>query len=191
MRHRAVVIAVLAALLLLAAWSLARTLPQFWDRCFQWATPQTAGMSISPEPGCRSVEGTSETRLQAVARLAVVHGGILLASVLGVLGAVRARPLLVVFGAGLILLESIPLIFSFAFMTVFVSGLFLLAARAGAPVEGAAKAGTRVIGSVGAVAAAAYLPALFKGAPLFFIFLVIALAFVAIAGWWPARIPGG
>jgi hypothetical protein len=142
-------------------------------------------MHISPESPCRSVGGTSETKLYAVVRLLLVHGGILIASVLGIMGAFIRRPVLLVLGAGLMFLESVPLIFSFAWLTVFVSGLFLLAARAGAPVQGAAKIGTRLIGSLAALAALAYLPSFIKGAPLFFIFLLIALAFVAAIGWWP------
>ncbi len=189
MRYRAVVIALLAALplVLLVAWSLPRTLSRFFDPCFRWGVSQPATVHISPESPCRSVGGTSETKLHAVVRLLFVHGGILLAIVLGLLGAFISRPFLSVLGAGLIFLESVPLIFSFAWLTVFVSGLFLLAARAGAPVQGGAKTGSRLIGSLGALAGLAYLPSLLKGAPLFLIFLVIALAFVAVIGWWPVR----
>jgi hypothetical protein len=96
-------------------------------------------MHISPESPCRSVGGTSETKLYAVVRLLLVHGGILIASVLGIMGAFIRRPVLLVLGAGLMFLESVPLIFSFAWLTVFVSGLFLLAARAGAPVSGSSE----------------------------------------------------
>ena len=192
MRYRAVVIALLAALppVLVVAWSLGQSLPQYSDPCFQWGLSQPASMHISPEAPCRVVGGTSETKLRFLVRLVLVHGGILIACLLGILGALLARPFLSVLGAGLIFLESIPLIFSFAWLTVFVSGLFLLAARTGAPVQGAAKVGTRLIGSLGALAVLVYLPSLLKGGPLFLLFLLIALAFVEIIGWWPVRALG-
>jgi hypothetical protein len=192
LRYRSVVFPLLTTLppILLVAWSLTRILPQFWKPCFEWGLSQSVSRRIAPEAPCRVIEGTSETRLQAVVKLLLVHGGILIAGVFGILGALLAKPFLSVLGAGLIFLESIPLIFSFAFLTVFVSGLFLLAARSIAPVQGAAKAGTRLMGSLGAVAVLVCLPALFKGPPAFFVFLLIALVFVAIVGWWPARTRG-
>jgi hypothetical protein len=92
-----------------------------------------------------------------------------------------------VLGAVLIFFESIPLIFSFAWLTVLVRGLFLLAARESASVQGTARIGTQLIGSLGGFAALMYMPRLFEGPPLFLVFLVIALTFVAIVAWWPAR----
>ena len=97
---------------------------------------------------------------------------------------------LAVLGAGLIFFESIPLIFSFAWLTVFASGVFLLAARSSAPIQGAAKVGTRLIGSLGGLAAVRCLPAMLVGTQLFLIFLLIASAFVAVVGWWPLRTAG-
>jgi hypothetical protein len=189
MRSPAVAIAILGALpaLLLVTWSSSRTISQFWDPCFQWGISHRGSMHISPGGPCRAMGGTSETKAQAVVRLTLVHGGILIASLLAILGALLSRPLLSVLGAGLIFFEAIPLIWSFAWLTVFVSGLFLLAARKSAPVHGAAKMGTRVIGSVGGLAALVYMRSLLEGPPLFFVFLVIALVFVAVVGWWPVR----
>ena len=34
-------------------------------------------------------------------------------------------------------------------------------------------------------------PSLLRGTPLFLLLLLIALAFVAFAGWWPVRTAGG
>jgi hypothetical protein len=188
MRFPAVAIAILAALpaLLLVTWSSSRTIPQFWDPCFQWGISHRGGMYVSPGGACRAMEGTSETKAQAVVRLTLVQGGILIASLLAILGALLSRPLLSVLGAGLVFFEAIPLMWSFAWLTVFVSGLFLLAARKSAPVQGAAKMGTRLIGSVGGLAALVYMRSLLE-APLFFVFLVIALVFVAVVGWWPVQ----
>ena len=188
MRFSGVAISLLAVLppLLLVSWSLSRTLPQFSDPCFQWGISQRGSMHLSPRGPCRAMGGTSETKAQAVVRLTLVHGGILIASLLAVLGALLSRPLLSVLGAGLMFFESIPLISSFAWLTVLVSGLLLLAARERAALQGSARIGTRLIGSLGGFAALMYLPLLLAGPPLFLVFLVIALTFVAIVGWWPA-----
>jgi hypothetical protein len=193
MRYPAVAIALLAALppVLLATWSLSRDIPHFADPCFQWGMPQGVSMHISPGDPCRAVGGTSETKVQAVVRMSLVPGGIVIASLLGILGALLVRPGLSVLGAGLIFLEAIPLIFSFAWLAVIASGLFLLAARATAPLQGAAKIGMRLIGSLGGLGVLRCVPVLFMGTPLFLLFLLIALAFVAVAGWWPVRTAEG
>jgi hypothetical protein len=121
-------------------------------------------------------------------RLSLVHGPILIASLLAILGALLSRPLLSVLGAGLILVEAIPLIFSFAWVAVLESGFFLLVARACAPVRGTAKLGIRLIGSVAGLAGLVYMRSLLWGPPRAFVFLVIGLIFVAVVGWWPVRV---
>ena len=188
MRYRAVVIALVAALppVLLVTPLLSRTLRRFSDPCVQWGVSSSEPVTVAVSPGgpCRSVETTSETRGQAVVRIILVHGGILIASALGLLGALFARPLIAVIAAGLMLLESIPLMFSFGWMAALVSGLFLVAARDSGPVERAAELGMRVIGSLGGIGALLFLPTIVSRA-LFLIFSCIALAFVAVAGWWP------
>jgi hypothetical protein len=189
MRFAAITIAVLAVLpaVVLVAWSSSSTITQFWDPCVQWGIAQRGSMHSAPGGPCRTIRGTSETKSQAVVRLTLVHGGILIASLLAILGALLSRPLVSVIGAGLIFFEAIPLIWSFAWLMVFVSGLFLLAARMSAPVQGAAKLGIRLIGSIAGLAGLVYMRSLVSGPPLFFVFLVIALVFVALAAWWPVR----
>jgi hypothetical protein len=159
--NRAVALAVLAALpmALLEMWSLGRIATEF-------------------------AHGGADTR--ALVFLLLVQGGILLAMAMGVMGALWRRPGLSVSGAGLMFLEGVPLIFSFAWLAVLVSGLFLLAARDIAPIGGAALVGARVIGSLAILWALACVPSLLRGGPLFLIFLVVALAGVAVVGWWPA-----
>src|SRR5215470_3796258 len=103
-------------------------------------------MHVSPAGPCRTMGGTSETKAQAVARLSLAHGGILIASLLAILNALLSWLLLSVLGAAMIFVEAIPLIWNFGWLTVFVSGSFLLAARRSAPVHGAAKVGMRLIG---------------------------------------------
>jgi hypothetical protein len=159
--NRAIAIAALAALpmAVLEIWSLSMVLTEF-------------------------SRGGADTR--ALVFLAVVQGGILIAIALGVMGAVWKRPGLSVLGAGLIFLEGVPLIFSFAWLAVLVSGLFLLAARDIAPIRGASLVGARVIGSVAGLWALAGVPSLIRAQPLFWVFLEVALCGVAVVGWWPA-----
>ena len=128
--------------------------------------------------------GGSDPRM--LVSLALVQGGILVAIALGVMGAVLRRPGLSVLGAGLVFLEGVPLIFSFAWLAVLVSGLFLLAARDTAPIRGASLAGARVIGSVAGLWALAGVPSLLMAQPLFGVFLEVALCGVVAIGWWPA-----
>jgi hypothetical protein len=159
--NRAITIAFLGALpmALLEVWSLVMVLTEF-------------------------SRGGADTK--ALVLLALVQGGILLAISLGVMGAVWRRPGLTVAGAGLIFLEGVPLIFSFAWLAVLVSGLFLLAARDTAPIRGPALVGARVIGSVAALWAMAGVPSLLMAQPLFGVFLEVALCGVVAIGWWPA-----
>ena len=192
MRNRAVLIALVATLplILLTAWSFSQMLPRLSDPCYHWGDSQPVVRVISPDSPCQSVEGTFQTKFQATLQLLLINGGILIAGALGILGASLGKPALTVLGAGLMFLESVPLIFSFAWLTVFVSGMLLLAARAIAPLHGAAKFGARLLGSLAALAAVVYVPGLLYGAPMFLVFLLLALAFVATIGWWPIR-PSG
>ncbi len=188
MRSRALAITLAGSLPLLALviWPLARALPDFFDPCFFWGQQQAEMTAVLEADGpCRAIRGTSQTKTQAVVNLVLVQGGILAAVLLALAGAVLARPVLTVLGAGLIFLESIPLIFSFAFLTVFASGIFLLAARQMVSFGRVSRTGARVIGALALAALPLYLPSIFSGA-LFLVFLVAALAFVAAVGWWPA-----
>lgn len=158
---RAVVIAALAALtmLVLEVWSLTMLFTEF---------------------------SRGGADLRALVFLVLVQGGILAAIALGVMGAVRRRPGISVSGAGLMFLEGVPLIFSFAWLAILVSGLFLLAARDTAPIHGAPLVWMRVIGSVAALWAMACVPSLLAGPPLFLVFLVVALSGVVAIAWWPS-----
>jgi hypothetical protein len=197
MRPHAVAIAALAALppVLLSLWSVNQSLTRFSDPCFQWGTPQSSdggySMSATIAPGspCRHMGGTSETKTEAIVKMVLVPGGILLASLLGLVGTLLSRPSVTVLGAGLMFLESAPLIFSFAFLTVFVSGLFLVAARQITELAGTAQIGARLIGSLAALWALSCAVALARETALFLIFLLIGLIFVALAGWLPPRKP--
>ena len=188
MRYRAVAIAFVAALppVLLVTPPLSRTLRHFSDPCVQWGVSFSEPVTVAVPPGglCRSVETTSETRRQAVVRMILLHGGVLIASTLGFLGALFARPLITVIAAGLMLLESVPMMFSFGWVAALGSGLFLVAARDSGPIVRTAELGMRVIGSLGGIGALLFLPAIVSRA-LFLVLSCIVLAFVAVAGWWP------
>ena len=190
MHRRSVVIAILGVLppLILVAWSANQTLKQFYDPCFQWGMPTEASLSLSPEDPYRSIGGTAETKDQAVMRLILIHGGIVIASLLGVLGVLIVRPVVSVLGAGLILLESIPLVFSFGWLTVFASGLLLVASRDSASISPTATLARRAIGSLSGVAVLPFLPGLLSLAPVSFVW-VAALLFVVAVGWWPMPKP--
>jgi len=188
MRSQALAITLAGSLplLVLVTWSLARALPDFFDPFFLWGQQQAETTAVLEADGpSRAIRGASQTKTQAVVNLVLVQGGVLTAILLALTGAVMARPVLTVLGAGLIFLESIPLIFSFAFLTVFASGILLLAARRMVSFGTASRIGARVIGAPALAALPLYLPSILSGA-LFLVLLVAALAFVAAVGWWPA-----
>lgn len=182
-------VALLGALMcgMLAAWSLARALPQFSDPCHRWGVSFSAGAELNIPPGgpCRAISVTSETKAQAVARLVAINGGLLVAAFLGVLGIALARPRAAVLAAALLLLLSFPLAFSVAWVTALSAGLFLAAAREIAHFEGTAEPAARLVGLLAALAAVMFIPAVLAGV-LFGLFSFAALAFAAAAGWWPA-----
>ena len=133
MRTKQVLVAVLAALPigLMAMRGVALEVRDLLDPCLQWGE-FNSGSSMMPPPGTQAgnpcytrVSGTSETRQGSIIRTLLVSGGILAAIVLGVFGAARSRPGLVGIGAGLMLVEAVPLIFTVAPLAVLASGVFL------------------------------------------------------------------
>jgi hypothetical protein len=147
MRSRAVTFALLGALptALLAVVVLIRSVPKFFDPCLQWGAGREEGSSLSGRgksyssslalplggqgPCAQRIAATSETKAQAVARLALAPGGILIGSILGLLGVLLSAPALTIFAASIMFLESIALVFSFAPLTLAAGVFFLLAAR--------------------------------------------------------------
>ena len=190
MHVRAVIAAVLAGLLvgIPTLWLLGREVARFADPCVQWGASNAAGAELPvTTPGCPETLRTSATKLQAGIRVALVTCGTLAALVLGIAGALYRRPPLTVLGAALLLLESAPLIFSFAWLTVAAGALFLWAAREIGPVLGTSRIGMRLIGTVAAAGSLATLPGLLRAHPLFQVFLLFALLSLAAAGLWPVR----
>ena len=103
--------------------------PRFSDPCIQWGVDGWSGQLPSSGPCRDHVEGTSETKIGAMTRLFLVHGGIILASVFGIIGALRRIPVLSFMAGVLFLLEAIPLVFSFAPLMFVASALFFSIAR--------------------------------------------------------------
>jgi hypothetical protein len=116
-----------------------------FDPCQHWATEgQSQGLnlgrrrgnisaSLPPpsggfDPCAQRVSFTAETRHQAMRRLVIFPGGLLIGSVLGILGTLYAFPLLIVLGAAILLAES-PFIMTMAPLTFAGGVLLLLAAR--------------------------------------------------------------
>lgn len=190
MHVRAVIAAVLAGMLvgIPTLWMLGREVARFADPCVQWGVANPAAAPLgTPTLDCPETSRTSATRLQTGIRLALVAGATLAALILGIAGALSRRPALTVLAAALLLLESAPLIFSFAWLMVAASALFLMSTRDIGPVLGTTQAGMRLIGIIAAAAGLATLPGLIWSRPLFQVFLLFALVSLAGAGLWPVR----
>lgn len=136
---------------LVAFASLVQWVPRFFDPCFEWGTARAGagstpgvrsgqmGSALSTASGPRPSSGqnscgrrlsvTSETRAQAGTRLLIVPGGLLIASALGILGAMRSVPLLTIAGSAILALESIATIFTLAPITLLAALMLALAAR--------------------------------------------------------------
>ena len=99
-------------LLFIFAISAFSEIPRYWDPCFVWG--QRRGQTISVRSGdpCQSVGGTSETRVGALGRLVLVQGTGVVAALLGLVGALLARPRVGLLGAALLFILSIPLMLS-------------------------------------------------------------------------------
>ena len=147
MRVKPILVAVLASLPvgLLAMRAIVMEVRDLSDPCLQWGQSSDWGYgTIAPfsarssDPCAPRVSGTSETKAGAIVRTLLVPGGILAAIALGVLGAARSRPKLVVIGGCLMLVEAAPLIFSVAPLALLAGGVFLWVANRLQPAGAAA-----------------------------------------------------
>jgi len=177
---------------LLAVNAIARTIPEFFDPCFEWGAGSNTSRTVSAQDPCATTGrgGTSETRQQALGRLLLIPGGILAGSALGIFGAARRRSVFAVLGAVLMYLASLPFALTFASIAAFTSGTFLLVARSTGPLLGVPKAIVRVLGAVAVMMALSWIRvaivATGHGEGQFLLFAVIGFqVFVAVAGWWP------
>lgn len=196
MIDRVIIPATIAALFagIFALLSLGLEITHFFDPCFRWA-----GEGGAPDRGqCpTNIQSTSETKLNALMRLSLIQGGILIAATIGLWGAIRNQPILPIVSAVILFLESIPLVFGgLAILTLFTSGMFAWSARSIAPFQGSAKLLLRALGILASLTAVMLLIRLFI--PImeaqdafsglgFGLILIALLAFNAIVAWWPEK----
>jgi len=122
--------AALAALPILsvAIASMAYGEAQLINPCVGWGGNPPA--SATAKAACKAYMVVSRTKAQAVLSAAGVQGVILLAASLGVWGTVRLRQRAVVCAGLLMLLETIPTLFSFSPLALFAGiGLLVVAYR--------------------------------------------------------------
>lgn len=125
-----------------ATWSISMLL----DPCQQWGTPSERSDSligrrgelsgvVPPEatdqnraPCTGRVSSTTETKEGAVGRLLGISGGLLIASGIGIIGAIRGTRRLVMAGAFVLLIET-AVILTMAPLTLVAAILLFLSAR--------------------------------------------------------------
>jgi hypothetical protein len=125
-QRQAVFLAIVVALPIsvLAIASFERTASRLADPCTEWISRDAGnpgrikvrrgnlGAALQagthfPTPCANRVSETAETRHDALVSAALIPGGLLLGSVLGIAGALASLPFLLMIGAAILLLESI------------------------------------------------------------------------------------
>ena len=122
-------IAVSAPTAAIAVWSITHTVSQMLDPCVRWyaSTNSRSGSmsaSIGPNDACRSVTMNGESKTQAVTRIVLVPGVVLMTTLLATIGVAVARRWLIVIGAVLMLAET-AVVFSIAPLTLATGLLYL------------------------------------------------------------------
>jgi hypothetical protein len=107
------------------------TVPRFSDPCFQWGDGNRRSVEawavIKPGDPCRSRGGTSESKTQAIVRMLIVSGGILLTAAIGILAIFRLRPVVMVV-AGSIWIAGAFLLWSLAPLALLTGAALMVAA---------------------------------------------------------------
>jgi len=101
------------------------TLAQLADPCVTWGVGDSGIGYIRPHDLCGVHTGMGETRTEAGLMLAGIQGGMLLAAVLGVWGAARPRPKIMLLGGILMTLEMIPSVFSICPLAVLTGSVLI------------------------------------------------------------------
>lgn len=193
MRRALVAVALLAAapVALPMSFLLWGDLQMLTDPCHEWGMGNPSSQTIPADGACsRGVSGTSQTRGAYLLTTLWVKGGAALGLALAVVGTLRERPGLVVAGAWVLFVLSIPLMLGFSgYFVLFSAALFLVALRELPPPSPAALWGAR---AMAAIVAAGWVFQLvgagFSGIRAFVLFTVVAGAVPAImvaATWWP------
>ncbi len=90
----------------------AHRINQLLDPCVEWGVGEAGGGYLGPHDPCGQRTGFGETRTQAYLTIAAVQGVMLLAAVLGVWGAARSRPKMMLLAGILTIFEMFPTAFS-------------------------------------------------------------------------------
>ena len=114
----------------IAIWSISHAAIEFADPCAIWDYPpeQPAHAHIGPYDACRTRSIHTESKAYAAIRAAIVPGGVLLAALLAMAGAVLSRRrVLIAAGIGM-LVETIG-VFTIAPLTLVAGVSFLLLSK--------------------------------------------------------------
>jgi hypothetical protein len=108
-----------------ALWSLSQTVADLSDPCATWesSSEPAASIQMGPHDPCaaRSFHGA---KIRTVTRAALVPGLLLIASILGLSGAVLSRPRFL-FVASIVMFFATPVVFTIAPLTLFAAFGFL------------------------------------------------------------------
>ncbi|HEV2120527.1 MAG TPA: hypothetical protein VGS11_10570 [Candidatus Bathyarchaeia archaeon] len=113
-------------IMILAITSLMGNVAHLVNPCFTWGAGSGSSFTVSTGRPCSSSIATSQTIPEMLTWLAIIQGGILLGSALGVLGVLRSRPNFLVLSSSIFVLESIPLIFGGAFVLTLLPAVFFM-----------------------------------------------------------------
>lgn len=113
-----------AGLALLVAFT---EVPHFVDPCYRWGDPSRS-VQLPVDGDCRGITSTPQTKGEAVRVLLLIHGGILLGAIVGAVGVWKNHLLARLSGAGVLVVESVPLLFGFSWVFTLLSALFFYAA---------------------------------------------------------------
>jgi hypothetical protein len=110
----------------IAVWSIGHAVVEFYDPCATWDYPpqQPVHMQVGPHDVCRALSVHTESRARAAIRTAIVPGGLLVAAMLAIVGAVLSRRRVVI-AAGIGMLAETFVVFSIFPLTL-LAGLSLL-----------------------------------------------------------------
>lgn len=108
--------------IILAAGTLAIEVPSFFDPCLSWGQKSSGSVELPSEGSCaQGVSGRSDTKGEAVMRLLLIDGGILLGCALGILGLLKANLGLTLSGSAILIVESVPLALGFSWVLTAIS----------------------------------------------------------------------
>lgn len=111
----------------IALWSIAHTVTDLLDSCARWDYAPGEAISVGPHDACRAITAHAESKPRALIKAATVPGGMLVASMLALVGAVLSRRRLLI-TAGIGMLAETLLVFSIAPLTLIVGLSFIVLA---------------------------------------------------------------